>query len=77
MEVVHIQKAGRTWTLCKQAAFFKAYGNLAPWASEGLKSQSQPGGKLPKWNLLFDFSCLGNDQISDRVIFKKYHGKGV
>ena len=41
MEVVHIQKAGGTWTLCKQAAFLKACENLAPGASELHKSQSK------------------------------------
>lgn len=69
MEVVHIQKAGGTWTLCRQAAFLKACENLAPGTSELLKSQSQPGLTLHKWNLLFDLSCKGNDQ-------RKYHGKG-
>lgn len=76
MEVVPIQKARGTWTLCKQADGLKACGNLTLGPHSCLNPRASWGLKLHKWNFLFDLSCHGNDQISNKVIFRKYHGKG-
>lgn len=77
MEVVPIQKAGGTWTLCWQADGLNAWGNLAQGPRSRLNPRASWGLKLHKCNLLFDLSCHGNDQISDKVIFRKYRGKGI
>lgn len=67
MEVVPIQKAGGTWTLCKQAAGLKACGNLVQGPHSCLNPRASWGLKLHKWNLLFDLSCHGDDQISGHL----------
>ena len=54
-------KPVKTWPLVLQSC-------INPRASQGVK--------LHKWNLLFDLSCCGNDRNSDKVIFRKYHGRG-
>lgn len=77
MEVVHIQNAGGTWILSKQAALLKAVETWTLSSQYCLTHRKCQSLKLHKRNVTFDRSWHSNDQIFDKFIFRKCHEEEV
>lgn len=75
-EVVHIQKQGAPEHYASRRLSSKPVKTWPLELQSCINPRASQGVKLHKWNLPFDLGCRGNHRNSDKVIFRKYHGRG-